>query len=156
VAARTTQSIHAAEIMVQVSPHVATIITWIGCINKINVDCLHQIMSPNFTSHIGATSLGFADSNLDTWITRLGQLNISYGMEIPTPDNIIEDGNNVAVWTHSNGTTAHGFPWTTDYAIRFVFDKNEKIVNITQWFDSLLANNVLTKEQVVADAKNLC
>jgi len=141
--------------MVLISSQVATVLAWLNYTNIGDVNNMRTILSPNFLDQIRPTSLNVPDLTIEPFLARMAANTIKFGIEPPKPENIVEAGNKVAIWTNSSGSTEHGFPWTNEYTIRFTFE-GSKIVNVYEWVDALFVSATLEKEAIIANATNLC
>ncbi|KAF8069913.1 hypothetical protein FPV67DRAFT_1667822 [Lyophyllum atratum] len=137
------------------SPHIATVLAWLNYTNVGDVSNMKEILSPNFLDQIRPLSLKVPDLTIEPFLARMAANKIKFGIAPPSDGNIVEAGNIVTIWTNSNGTTEHGFPWINEYVIRFTFEE-DKIVNVYEWVDPTVVNTAFAKEDVITEATQYC
>ncbi|GLB44983.1 hypothetical protein LshimejAT787_1900610 [Lyophyllum shimeji] len=138
-----------------VSPHVATVLAWLNYTNVGDTTNMREIITPDFLDQIRPLTLNVSDLTVEPYLARMAANKIKFGIHPPTPENIVETPNIVTIWTNSNGTTEHGFPWINEYVIRFTFD-GDKIANVLEWVDPNVVNKAFAQEDVITEALKYC
>jgi len=139
----------------RLTAHVTTVLAWLTYTNVGDVTNMRKILSPNFLDQIRPLTLNVPDLTIEPFLARMAANKIKFGIAPPKDENIIEAGNVVTIWTNSNGTTEHGFPWINEYVIRFTFE-GDKIVNVLEWVDANVVNKAFAQEAVITEAIKSC